>query len=231
LLGGWSDHSHAWLPRARRGARTTGAAAPPGRHAELVLFVVLPGLVFDAAYRLHWEDLRRSSWSIAFLAAPGVLISATLSASTDRALARAWGPLAAALNALIFIAVGIAVVRTDMLAGAAAIAWGVLAVLVARALIVYLLIGGAGAAFDRRLPAGWLHPLFWAGLRGGVATAAALSLPLDFPERDLLQRITFGIVLVTLLVQGSSAGWLVRRIVPKDQPASTLRTTYAMKTT
>jgi len=64
-----------------------------------------------------------------------------------------------------------------------------------------------------------------AGLRGGVATAAALSLPLDFPERDLLQRITFGIVLVTLLVQGSTAGWLVRRIAPVDQPASTLRTT------
>ena len=44
-----------------------------------------------------------------------------------------------------------------------------------------------------------------------VATAAALSLPLDFPERELLVRITFGIVLVTLTVQGSTAGWLLRR--------------------
>ena len=36
---------------------------------------------------------------------------------------------------------------------------------------------------------------------------------------------TFGIVLVTLLVQGSTAGWVVRRVGPADQPASTLRTT------
>ena len=43
---------------------------------DLVLAVLLPGLVFEAAYRLHWEDLRRSSGAIAFLAVPGVLISA-----------------------------------------------------------------------------------------------------------------------------------------------------------
>jgi monovalent cation:H+ antiporter, CPA1 family len=45
---------------------------------ELVLLVLLPGLVFEGAYRLHWEDLRRSYGSIAFLAVPGVLISAAI---------------------------------------------------------------------------------------------------------------------------------------------------------
>jgi len=45
---------------------------------ELVLVVLLPGLVFEAAYRLHWEDLRRSYGSIAFLAVPGVLLSAAV---------------------------------------------------------------------------------------------------------------------------------------------------------
>ena len=37
----------------------------------------------------------------------------------------------------------------------------------------------------------------------------ALSLPEDFPQRALLQQITFGIVLFTLVVQGASAGWVV----------------------
>jgi CPA1 family monovalent cation:H+ antiporter len=92
----------------------------------------------------------------------------------------------------------------------------VLGALLGRGFIVYGLIGGALVALRGRrmapnVPDRWLHLIFWAGLRGGVATAAALSLPFDFPERDLLQRITFGVVVVTLLVHGSTAGWLVRR--------------------
>src|SRR5947208_2363197 len=59
-------------------------AAPPVRvlvTPELVLVLLLPGLVFEAAYRLHWDDLRRSYGSIAFLAVPGVLVSAAIVAA------------------------------------------------------------------------------------------------------------------------------------------------------
>jgi CPA1 family monovalent cation:H+ antiporter len=63
------------------------------------------------------------------------------------------------------------------------------------------------------LPSGWYHVLFWSGLRGAVAVAAALALPVDVPQRDLLQGVTFGIVLFTLLVQGPTAGLVVRRTV------------------
>jgi CPA1 family monovalent cation:H+ antiporter len=62
------------------------------------------------------------------------------------------------------------------------------------------------------MPLAWLHVLFWAGLRGAVAVAMALSLPVDFPERDRLQEITFGIVLFTLLVQGTTAEWVIERV-------------------
>ena len=55
--------------------------------------------------------------------------------------------------------------------------------------------------------------LFWAGLRGAVAVAMALSLPADVPQRALLQEITFGVVLFTLLVQGTTIGWVVDRTI------------------
>ena len=58
-----------------------------------------------------------------------------------------------------------------------------------------------------------MNVLFWAGLRGAVAVAMALALPVSVPERTLLQEITFGIVLFTLIVQGTTAGWVVRRSV------------------
>ena len=167
---------------------------------------------------------------LAGIALGGLGRQARIDARTEAALDRLWHPLSSLLNALIFTAVGVAIVEPGTLGALVPIAWGVAAVLAARALVVYVLLGVGGRLLERlrltaALPVRWLPPLFWAGLRGAVATAAALSLPLDFPERELLQRITFGIVVVTLVVQGSSAGWLVGRAAPADQPATTLRTT------
>lgn len=50
----------------------------------------------------------------------------------------------------------------------------------------------------------------WAGLRGVVSLAAALSLPEDFPGRDVILAITFAVILVTVLVQGSTLAPIVR---------------------
>src|SRR3954465_12391106 len=43
---------------------------------QLLLVLLLPGLVFEASYRLEFNELRRSFGGIALLAAPGVLIAA-----------------------------------------------------------------------------------------------------------------------------------------------------------
>lgn len=140
-----------------------------------------------------------------------------LSADAEQALDAVWGVLAFVLTALIFILVGLAIGPSGLLGAIGPIAWGTLAVLLARALVVFGVIGGGSRLFQRpdaRLPRAWLQLLFWAGLRGGVATAAALSLPAGFPERPLLQQITFGIVIATLFVQGSTARWVVGRVLP-----------------
>ena len=55
--------------------------------------------------------------------------------------------------------------------------------------------------------------MFWGGLRGAVAVAMALALPADIPQRGLLQQIMFGVVLFTLIVQGTTIGRLIDRTV------------------
>jgi monovalent cation/hydrogen antiporter len=50
----------------------------------------------------------------------------------------------------------------------------------------------------------------WAGMRGAVSLAAALALPVDFPDRDPILLITFSVILVTLLIQGGTLGVLIR---------------------
>jgi CPA1 family monovalent cation:H+ antiporter len=65
----------------------------------------------------------------------------------------------------------------------------------------------------------------WAGMRGVVSLATALALPLTvrggqpFPQRDAILFITFTVILVTLLVQGLSLPWLVRRLQVQESPA------------
>lgn len=52
----------------------------------------------------------------------------------------------------------------------------------------------------------------WAGMRGAVSLAAALALPRDFPERELLIFLTFCVIAATLVGQGLSLPWLIRRL-------------------
>jgi CPA1 family monovalent cation:H+ antiporter len=138
-----------------------------------------------------------------------------LSARARVAIDEVWEFLAFVLSATVFLLIGIAIPFDALAAAAVPIAVGVVAVLVGRAVVVYGLLGGvstlASAVRHRpRIPLGWLHVLNWAGLRGAIATALALSLPADVPDRTLVQGTVFGIVLFTLLVQGPTAGAVMR---------------------
>jgi CPA1 family monovalent cation:H+ antiporter len=54
--------------------------------------------------------------------------------------------------------------------------------------------------------------LVWAGMRGVVTLAAAQSLPRETPHRALLVLVAFFVAAGTLLVQGGTLGWVVRRL-------------------
>jgi Na+/H+ antiporter len=60
----------------------------------------------------------------------------------------------------------------------------------------------------------WTYPaaISWAGMRGVVTLAAAFVLPEDTPERDVLILIALVVVGVTLLVQGATLPWVLRRL-------------------
>ncbi|HET6795114.1 MAG TPA: Na+/H+ antiporter [Acidimicrobiales bacterium] len=59
--------------------------------------------------------------------------------------------------------------------------------------------------------------LGWSGLRGAISLAAALSIPQvssgrPFPGRELIVFATFSVIVVTLVGQGTSLSWLLRRL-------------------
>lgn len=68
----------------------------------------------------------------------------------------------------------------------------------------------------------WQYPAFlsWAGMRGIISLAAALALPGEFPQRDLIIFLTFAVILATLVGQGLSLPWLIRTLGLKDDGGS-----------
>ena len=137
-----------------------------------------------------------------------------------------WEFLAFVLTAVAFLLIGSAIPLGTLRDAALPIAWGVAAVLVGRAIVVYGLLGGSSLIAHRlgaapQMPLSWLHVMNWTGLRGAVAIALALSLPADVPDRTLLQGTTFGIVLFTVLVQGATAERVMRWARPIPDPVAT----------
>ncbi len=139
-----------------------------------------------------------------------------LGRATIEALDTVWEFLAFLLTALVFLLVGITIPIGALIGSLVAIGWAIVAVQAGRALIVYGLVGTAawflrgrgGSAVSRA----WKHVVFWSGLRGAVSVALALALPPDFPQRQLVQEIVFGVVLFTIGVQATTVDDLLARL-------------------
>ncbi|MCU0886415.1 MAG: Na+/H+ antiporter [Rubritepida sp.] len=135
-----------------------------------------------------------------------------------------WQFIEFVLTSLIFILIGLEL--NDILArmqGWSAPALAGLALAVSAALIVsrFVWIFPAAVlprlspALRRRDPmpsAAQLTVLSWAGMRGVVSLAAAIALPLDFPERDLIIFLAFCAILATLVLQGTTLEWVIKRL-------------------
>jgi Na+/H+ antiporter len=131
------------------------------------------------------------------------------------------------LNAVLFVLVGMELVRAvhgvpGMPALRLAAVLSAVVVVVIALRLVWMLFGPATAKlFGRARGApGWRERVVvaWAGMRGGLSLAAALAIPLrradgsPFPDRDLVITVAAAVIVTSLLVQGTSLPWLLRRL-------------------
>jgi monovalent cation/hydrogen antiporter len=59
-------------------------------------------------------------------------------------------------------------------------------------------------------PIGTIVVIAWVGMRGAVSLAAALALPAEVPGRDLIVFLVYGVILVSLLLEGATLAPLIR---------------------
>jgi len=97
---------------------------------------------------------------------------------------------------------------------------GWIAINIARAAIVYLKYLIMRASGGRNFSLSWATLLTWGGLRGGLSMVLALALPSSFVHRELILHTTYGVVLLTLLVQGLTMKPLVRALGLVKEPGA-----------
>lgn len=203
---------------------------PTDAPSDIVFTLIEPYFLYWIAEQLH------SSGVLAVVTAGLFLANRQLEflSSSSRIKAYSfWEALIFILNGLVFMLIGLELpaivdgLRANGIPLGEAIGYGVL---VTAILILARLISSYAALFatlifrpgvaPNRNNRGmmWRTPLLlsWTGMRGVVSLAAALAIPITlngepFPYRNLILFITFIVILLTLLLQGLTLPYFIRR--------------------
>lgn len=148
--------------------------------------------------------------------------SRVISAEGRERVGYAWEFFAFLANSFVFILIGINTANQPLRElGSAGAAIAIVLVLAGRAVSIYplaqLFIGSRW-----RLPLSYQHTLFWGGLRGALALALALAVPAAVPERNAIIVTAFVVVAFSILIQGLTMPWLIKRFRLGGKPTESV---------
>jgi CPA1 family monovalent cation:H+ antiporter len=202
---------------------------------EIVLSFLAPYCMYYVAEKFHFSG-------VLAVVAGGLLLSSkrqTMLTYQGRVQgSNVWATIGFMLNGVVFMLIGLELPyitsQVEEVTLRQAIFYGIIISIV---LIVTRICCTIGASLFTRVIGrfikvadrnpGWRIPLAfgWAGMRGVVSLAAALSIPLvlqpgqSFPYRNLILIITFIVILVTLVFQGLTLPWVIRKLRVQDPSA------------
>lgn len=221
---------------------------PTDVNIDTILTLVTPYIMYIAAEEVH-------SSGVLSVVSGGLLLSNKrhhfLSSASRLRGVNVWESFVFVLNGLVFLLIGLdlpeIVSGLNEVSLSSAIGYGLL---ITAVLIIVRIFAAYGAVLVTLImrnfitvaddkPPGLKLPLImgWSGMRGVVSLAAALSIPVyldngeEFPQRNLILFITFVVILVTLLLQGLTLPYLIKKIrfpsfndyIPEEEADETIR--------
>ena len=166
---------------------------------EITLTVIAAYGSFIAAERLNLSGVIATVCAGLVLGTYGRAVA--MAEQTRISVDAFWEYVAFAMNSIVFLLIGLEVRGSGLLHSAVPILVAFCAVVFARfgvVVAVTLLMQRT----SERIPFAWAGLITWGGLRGALSMVLALALPADFPNRETLVNMTFGVVLLSLLLQG-----------------------------
>jgi CPA1 family monovalent cation:H+ antiporter len=136
---------------------------------------------------------------------------------TRRVLMSFWSLLNALLNTMLFLFMGLQIIDLSV----TATQWIAVLIAVPLALVARFVSVFVPFTLTRRFAGETLRAttvLTWAGLRGGISIALALTLP-DTPWRTQLLLVTYAVVIFTIVAQGLSFERVLHAVYPNRVPA------------
>ena len=179
---------------------------------EVIITLALVSVTYAVAHKLHVSGL------IAVVVA-GLLIGnhgarLAMSDKTREHINTFWSLIDEILNSVLFMLIGFEVIAISfapniLMAAVLTIPLALVSRLVAVATPISLL--RLRLAFSP----GAIPILTWGGLRGGISVALVLTLP-PIPEREILLAACYAVVIFSIIVQGLTMAWVVRRYADAD---------------
>jgi CPA1 family monovalent cation:H+ antiporter len=160
-------------------------------------------------------DLLGSSGVVGTLTA-GVFLASRegrteISPETHATVSAIWDYAAFLANTIVFVTIGIVTPFDLLLAYAPAIGLALVVVFLARAVVIYPLVGLLNQWLADPISRAYQHVLSWSGIHASVSIALVLGVEELFPgpQTEQLSALVFGVAAVTLLLNGSTMGRLV----------------------
>jgi Na+:H+ antiporter len=135
-----------------------------------------------------------------------------MSAATRNAVEDFWEYMAFLANSAIFLLVGLQLEGASFVSDLLAIVVAFVVVVIGRALAVYTLLPVSNRLSGELIPLAWRHVLVWGGLRGSLSMVLVATIPAGFPGQTLLVHLVFGVVAISLFVQGLTMRSLLGRL-------------------
>ncbi|MBD3203568.1 Na+/H+ antiporter [Candidatus Woesearchaeota archaeon] len=140
-----------------------------------------------------------------------------ISPSSKISIASFWEFIGSILNSIVFLLIGIEISIDNLITHINPIVLAFVSIIAARAVSIYVLSFLINKIDDSKLitgidefiPLKWQHVIIWGGLHGGLSMVLALSLEQSIPNRDLLLSSVFGVVFISLVLQGTTMAKLL----------------------
>jgi monovalent cation:H+ antiporter, CPA1 family len=166
------------------------------------------GITVVAAYAAYLlADSIHASGLLAVIAM-SLILGSTYQPRSHHLVHRFWRQLGFVMSSVVFLLVGLQVRLDEVISVGGRLLILIVAMLVGRALMVVVITLPRTDLW----PWAWRLALIWAGLRGALSLALALSVPANVPGQPEILALGFGFIFLSLAFQGLSTGPVFRAL-------------------